>query len=144
MISNPMNDQVLKNILARKNKLAPFEDWRKIAMVLYGGLMTGVRGAGALAALEELGLRNAFDDIYSISCGFANAASFLSGKIEKARTIYYKELTGWRFINFLHPWHILNIDYLDKVESEKNYVDIDLILQNKTRLYNRLVKKKGG
>ena len=50
---------VIEHILARKDKAVPVNDGRKIALVLYGGLMTGVCGAGALQAFKEMGLGKA-------------------------------------------------------------------------------------
>ena len=57
---------VIKHLLARKNKKVPVKDGRKIVLVLCGGAMAGIRGAGFLIALKELGLDNAFDEIYAL------------------------------------------------------------------------------
>src|SRR4051812_20785555 len=83
---------VIAHLLERKGKAAPFNDGRSIALVHFGGIMTGVRGAGALVALDELGLTHAFDDIYATSAGFPNACFFLTNNIHMASKIYSENL----------------------------------------------------
>lgn len=68
----------IEHIAARRGKKVPIHDNRKIALVLMGGLMTGTRGAGAMIALEQLGLAHAFDFIYTASAGFPNACYMLT------------------------------------------------------------------
>lgn len=130
---------VIKRILQRRSKRAPFSDKRKIALVLFGGLMTGVRSTGALLALKELGLSNAFDAIYSISCGLPNALYFLSGQGNIGASIYYDDLSGRKFINFLKPWKIVNIDYMISIMKTKKPLSIAEIIKSKTKLYTRLM-----
>ncbi len=50
---------VIRALSNRRGKCVPVNDGRKISLVLCGGLMTGVRSAGAMIALEELGLGRA-------------------------------------------------------------------------------------
>ena len=54
---------VIENIYNRRNKKVPVKDGRKIVMLLYGGVMSGMRGSGALISLHQLGLAHAFDEI---------------------------------------------------------------------------------
>ncbi len=129
---------VVEHLLARKNKSVPIGDGRKISLVLFGGVMVGVRGAGALVALEELGLSRAFDEIYTMSSGFINASAFLGGQIKKAAETYYKKLSGRKFLNFFRLWKIADMEYLLKVVDEEK-LDFKTILQGKTKLQNMFI-----
>jgi predicted patatin/cPLA2 family phospholipase len=126
---------VVKNLLARKNQKGPFDDGRKIALVLPGGVMSGVVGAGALLALEKLGLNNSFDVIYSASAGFPNASYFLTENCKVGATIYYEELKDRNFINFFKIWK--PVDFDRAVESIRTYkiLDYKKIWETKTELY---------
>ncbi len=134
--------QVIKNILARKNKKVPVNDGRKIGLCLYGGFMTGIRGAGAMIAFEEMGLSYVFDEIYTYSAGFPNASYMLSGETRKGTSIYYDDFSGRKFINFRRFWKIADTDYLVKVMKERKILDIGKILTSSTKLYSRLLNVK--
>jgi predicted patatin/cPLA2 family phospholipase len=129
---------VVEHILARKGKNVPIEDGRKIALVHFGGVMTGVRGAGALTALQELGLTHAFDSIYGTSAGFANACYFLTGDMRVGASTYYEDLTSKEFLNLERVWDVVNIDYLLEVLRTKKPIDYSLLSESKTKLYARL------
>lgn len=55
------------------------EDGRRVALVIEGGGMRGAVSGGMAMALEELGLRTAFDAVYGASAGALNAAWFAGG-----------------------------------------------------------------
>ena len=137
---------VIQHILVRKNKAVPVDDSRKIALVLYGGLMRGINGAGALKALQEIGLGKAFDEIYAISAGFPNACYFLSedGKTEgsKGMSIYYEDLIKKDFINYCRFWKIVDVEYPIEMMKTKKKLGIDSILQSTTKLFVALWDKK--
>lgn len=135
---------VAKNLLARQDKKPPFNDGKKISLVLCGGIMAGAVGAGAVIALEELGLRNAFDDIYAYSAGFCNASYFVSGQVRLGASIYYDDLSGSRFINFLRLWKILDIDYMIDVICTKKALDVGEIMRHMTKLYVPLTESSTG
>ena len=133
---------VIKHIKNRKNKSVPVNDGRKIALVLFGGLMTGVRGAGSVIALEELGLRSAFEEVYAISAGFANASYFLSGQTKMGTSIYYDELSGNKFIYFPRLWNICNVPYLMNVMRKVKPLNVKNIIKNPTKIFTRLKNLK--
>src|SRR5665213_922981 len=103
MISNSQH-QVIKNLLARVGQKAPFKDGRKIGLILPGGMMAGINGAGAVCALEELELSQSFDVIYTASAGFANGSYLLSENTELGSTVYYEDLIGDKFIHLWKVW----------------------------------------
>lgn len=133
---------VIKNLLKRKNKKAPISDNKKIILVVFGGLMTGVRGAGAMCALQELGLTYAFDELYCISSGFANASYFLSYQGLRGISIYYEDLVGRKFLNPFTPLRIANIAYLISVMKTTKKLDINKVHANKTKLFIKLLNGK--
>lgn len=110
-----MTHSVIKNILARKNFSVPINDGKKICLVLFGGIMISVRGAGALTELEKLGLAHTFDEIYSMSSGFLNASYFLADQMSLGTRAYYENFSGLKFLNPFRFWKLANIDYLMKV-----------------------------
>jgi predicted patatin/cPLA2 family phospholipase len=129
---------VIEHLLERKNKKIPVKDGRKIALVLFGGAMAGIRGAGAMVALHELGLANAFDEMYTASAGFCNASYLLSGNPAEGTTIYYENLCGNQFINYLKPWRMVNIDHMINCAQNLKPLNIKKILASKTKLYARV------
>jgi predicted patatin/cPLA2 family phospholipase len=102
--------KVIEYLRARAHTQGPFNDGRKIALILPGGLMSGVIGAGAVTAFEELGLTNAFDVVYCASAGFANASYFLSGNTALGSEVYWDEISGKKFVNFSKFWKPFNFE----------------------------------
>lgn len=129
---------VLENIAARQNKKIPVKDGRKIALVLFGGLMTGVRGAGAGTALLDLGLIDVFDRIYTMSAGFCNASYFLAKQPRYGSTIYFDEMTSKNFIQMSRVWNMVDTDFIIDVIMNKKKLDIDKIFETKTKLYTAM------
>jgi predicted patatin/cPLA2 family phospholipase len=130
--------QVIKNLLVRKNKKVPVNDGHKIVLVLFGGLMTGIRSAGAMLPLEELGLANSFDEIYAISAGLTNALYLLSGNGKEGTSIYYEDLPALNFINFKRFWKIADISVVLKSMQQLKPLNVNNILSSQTKLYTRL------
>lgn len=126
---------VLEHILARKGKSVPVNDGRKIALVLFGGIMTGVRGTGACIALQELELQNCFDYLYCFSAGFPNAAYFLAGQSRLSSTVYSDDLAGTKFINFAKPWKIADVDYLiDRFRTGEKRLNLEKTFEHPTQI----------
>lgn len=136
---------VIKHLLARKHKKVPIKDGRKIALVLFGGAMTGIRGAGSMIALKELGLDNAFDEIYCSSAGFCNASYLLSGNPEEGTSLYYEELSGHKFINLRKVWDLADVDYVIRCVKKAKPLNVKNILAHPTKLFvqvDNLIKKE--
>jgi predicted patatin/cPLA2 family phospholipase len=134
--------QVLKHLLARKNKKVPIKDGKKITLVLFGGGMSGIRAAGAMTALWEMGLAHSFDEIYTISAGFPNASYLVSNQGSFGTSIYWEDLAQKRFINPLRLWKIADIDYMVRVMSTSKKLDYQTVLKNKTKIFSRLYNLK--
>lgn len=136
---NPETHPTLEHLLARKGKSGPFSDGRKIIMVLYGGIMRGVRSGGAVMALEELGLTDAFDEIYAVSSGFPTACYFLSKKTEVGMSLYLEELVDPQFLHLWRVWKGMDVGYLIRMMKEKKPLDLERIFSRHTKLYVRVV-----
>lgn len=87
-------------------------DGRKLALVVEGGGMRGVLSAGALLALDVLGYRGVFDEVYATSAGAVNAAYFLSGQGRQGITVYFDDICNRRFINPLRVWKIVDVEFV--------------------------------
>lgn len=122
----------------RKGTSVPVNDGRTIALVHFGGMMNGARGAGALKALQELGLTHAFDQIYATSAGFANSCFFLTGDMKVGASIYYENLCSKKFLNLERVWDVVNIDYLLELLRTEKPLDYAALSGSKTCLYARL------
>src|SRR3954454_2679180 len=75
------------------------EDGHRVALVLEGGGMRGVVSAGMVAALERLGMRDAFDLIVGSSAGAINGVALLSGVAQRAADAYCGPLASKSFVN---------------------------------------------
>lgn len=108
----------------------------KSALVVQGGGMRGIFSAGSLIALQELGLKNAFDAIYGSSGGAMNAAYLLSNQTKFGTSIYYEDINNSKFINLLRINKILDMDYLfEEVVTLKKPLNLDKVKNAKASLY---------
>jgi len=76
-------------------------DGRRVALVVEGGGMRGVVSAGMTAAIEQLGLRDAFDEVHGASAGAFNAAFLLAGQAAYLATLYQYGFGDPRFVSFV-------------------------------------------
>ena len=94
--------EVLKARAARRSRV-PHGDGARIALAIEGGAMRGVVSAGMVAALEQLGLTDAFDAVYGSSAGAINGAYFLAGQANLGVTIYSEDINNRHFIDLRRP-----------------------------------------
>jgi predicted patatin/cPLA2 family phospholipase len=95
------------------------EDAHCVALVLEGGGMRGVVSAGMVAALERLGMNDAFDLIVGSSAGAINGAALLSGVAQRAADAYCGPLASRSFVN---PLRVLRGKPVIDVNDVLNYV----------------------
>jgi predicted patatin/cPLA2 family phospholipase len=88
---------------AARGSRAPHQDGAHIALAIEGGAMRGVVSAGMVAALEQLGLTQAFDAVYGSSAGAINGAYFLAGQANLGATIYSEDINNRHFIDLARP-----------------------------------------
>ena len=133
------NSQVVKNLFLKRDLLRqgdPKHEQIRPALLICGGGMRGVYGAGVVMALHQLGLADCFDVVVGISTGAAIGGYFLAGEEQSqlGTSIYYNEcLNG--FINFWR-WPIIDIDYLEKVfrDGPKKLND-ETILKHRSKFF---------
>ena len=138
------HEAVIDLVRSRRGLSSPpgARNGRKLALLVEGGGMRGVCSAGGLVALDALGLRNAFDEIYASSAGAMNVAYMLAGQATFGIQIYYKNVNNKKFINFRRLNKIVDIDYLfDNVVATVRPLDTAKLLQARSDFYVGLVNK---
>ncbi len=136
---------VIANILKQKDKKEEEKNEdNKIALVLYGGIMSGVVGTGATSALEELKLTHAFDYVFTFSAGFANASYFLSHQASLSSSVYIDNLSGTQFINTKRFWNIVDIEHLMHILKNIKPLDVSKIFECNTKIILRIKNKSLG
>lgn len=108
------NSESVIDLIKRRLAKPPgaYDDGRRLALIVEGGGMRGVLSAGSLFALDLLGCRDVFDEIYAVSAGGVNAAYFLSGQSELGISVYFDDISSLRFANPLRFWKIVDVDYV--------------------------------
>jgi predicted patatin/cPLA2 family phospholipase len=97
------HDRVVRTLLRRRDqgsRPGARADGRRVALVIEGGGMRGVVSAGMTAAIEQLGLRDAFDEVHGASAGAFNAAFLLAGQAAYLATLYQHGFGDPRFVSF--------------------------------------------
>jgi len=124
-------DAVIELVKSRAGSRGPqFADGRKLALLVEGGGMRGVCSAGGLVALDAMGFRHSFNQIYATSAGAMNVAYMLAGQAVFGIQIYYKEINNDKFINFWRLSKVVNIDYIfDKVVTQIRPLDTAKVLE---------------
>jgi predicted patatin/cPLA2 family phospholipase len=90
-------------------------DGRRIALVIEGGGMRGVVSAGMTAAIEQLGLRDAFDEVHGASAGAFNGAFLLAGQAAYLAALYPHGFGDPSFVGLrqlLHGRPLFDMDYV--------------------------------
>ena len=111
-------------------------DGRKVALIVEGGAMRGVISCAALMGLEELGITEAFDEVYGASAGAVNAAYILARQAAYATTLYYQKINNTRFIRRF--WHrkIVDIDgVFDSIVAGKQPLRVDKVLSARSQFF---------
>jgi predicted patatin/cPLA2 family phospholipase len=110
--------QVLLDRRAARSRPGARSDAHRVGLAVEGGAVRGVVSAGMLVALEELGLRDAFDVVYGSSAGSFNAAYFLTGQGWQALPLYLDQVAGRSVIDLrrmLRGAPVLCLDHVVEV-----------------------------
>lgn len=104
------------------------QDRRKLALIVEGGGMRGVLSAGSLLAIDLMGYRYCFDEIYGTSAGAVNTAYFLSGQGQLGITVYFDSISNRKFFNPLRLTKIVDVDFVyDRVVLQEKRLDEDAL-----------------
>jgi predicted patatin/cPLA2 family phospholipase len=141
------NPNAVIQLIGRRIDEGPFaggED-RRLALIVEGGGMRGVLSAGSLFALDVLGCRNVFDDVYAASAGGVNAAYFLSGQGELGISVYFDDISSLRFANPLRFWKIFDVDYVyDHIVQIVKPLDEAAVRSSRSNLYLGVTDIRSG
>lgn len=114
-------------------------DGRRIALIIEGGGMRGVVSSGMTAAIEQLGLLDAFDEVHGASAGAFNAAFLLAGQAAYLTGLYPHGFGNPRFVSALHPLRgrsLFNMDYVvNHVWREQRPLHTERILASPIELH---------
>jgi predicted patatin/cPLA2 family phospholipase len=108
-------------------------DGRRVALVIEGGGMRGVVSAGMTAAIEQLGLRDSFDEVHGASAGAFNGAFLLAGQAAYLTALYPHGFGDPSFVNLrdtlMRRRPIFDMDYvIDVVWRHQRPLRTDEIL----------------
>jgi predicted patatin/cPLA2 family phospholipase len=118
---------------------------RKLALVMSGGGMRCVYGAGVLAALTEEFKLTEPDLVVASSGSVANGAYYLSGQYRSLIAAWLDVLPSKRFICYSGRRRILDIDYLvDEVFKKQHPLDLKTLAKKKTRMFFATTRVKDG
>jgi len=133
--------QLLRQRAISKSRPGQRTDNFKLGLVVEGGGMRGCVSGGALQAIADLGLRDAFDAVYGSSAGAINGSFFLAGNLD-AVSIYHDHIACDEFINLrrllsrradLPP--ALNLSFLiDHVMQSVQPLDFDSVIASEIPL----------
>ena len=142
MTEDLRDHRVVKALLRRRaagSRPGARNDGRRIVLVIEGGGMRGVVSAGMTAAIEQLGLRDAFDEIHGASAGAFNAAFLLAGQAAYLATLYQHGFGDPRFISFgraLRGGPLLDLDHvINDVWRRQRPLRFDAILSSTIALH---------
>ena len=132
-------EAIIQRLIQKRDLLMNGDDAHKKIrplLIVCGGAMRGVYGAGSVAALHALGLADVFDTVIGISTGAGIAAYFLAGYEQTllGTTIYYEDCSGTRFLK-LRPRPTANVDYLETVFRNAKKLDTAAITQHRSQFF---------
>jgi predicted patatin/cPLA2 family phospholipase len=125
---------VVQTILRRRDegsRPGARSDGRRVALVIEGGGLRGVVSAGMTAAIEQLGLRDAFDEVHGSSAGAFNGAFLLAGQAAYMAALYQQGFGDPGYVSFartLRGGPVFDMDYvIDHVWTRRRPLRFDAI-----------------
>lgn len=133
------DSEVMNSIKQKKNLMdagLPHEHLRPL-LIIDGGLMKGVYGAGAALALAELNMTSCFSALAGVSSGAVTAAYMLSGNVKIGSSIFYEEACSRKFRPRFDLKNILNTIFFQEVLAGKTNkgLEVDTILSHTIPMY---------
>ncbi len=133
---------VVQTILRRReegSRPGARTDGRRVALLIEGGGLRGVVSAGMVTAIEQLGLRDAFDEVHGSSAGAFNAAFLLAGQAAYLTTLYQHGFGDPRFVSaarVLRGGPVFDMDYvIDHVWTRQRPLRFDAIASSGIELH---------
>ena len=114
-------------------------------LVVQGGGMRGGYSMAALMAIQELGLDEAFDNVFASSAGAINGAYMLSKQAKIAVTVYVDDISNKKFVNMSRIYKIVDIDFLvDEALTRIKPLDVDKVISSTAVLHIYLTDYLSG
>jgi predicted patatin/cPLA2 family phospholipase len=115
------------------------DDGRRLALAIEGGGMRGVVSAAMTAAIEQLGMTEAFDEVHGASAGAFNAAFMVAGQAGYLTSLYLYGFGDPRFVSFgraLRGGPFLELDYvIEDVWTRQRPLRFDRVLASDISLH---------
>jgi predicted patatin/cPLA2 family phospholipase len=134
----PLVQDLMRQRLAEGSMPGRRSDPYRLALAIEGGSMRSVVAAGMTLALQELGYRDVFDDVYGSSAGSIVGAYFVTGQASLAPAIYYENMCSKKFVNLARivaRQPIMSLDYLFEVLEHEKPLDWEGVVKSPIRLH---------
>jgi predicted patatin/cPLA2 family phospholipase len=143
MVADQRAHPVIQTLLRRRleaSRPGARTDGRRVALVIEGGAMRGVVSAGMASAIDQLGLRDAFDEVHGASAGAFNGAFFMAGQAAYMTSLYWRGFGDPRFVSLRRALRgrgpAFDMDYVvDGIWARGRPLRIDVLLESATELH---------
>jgi predicted patatin/cPLA2 family phospholipase len=143
MVADQRGHPVIQTLLRRReegSRPGARTDGRRVALVIEGGAMRGVVSAGMASALDQLGLRDAFDEVHGASAGAFNGAFFMAGQAAYLTSLYWRGFGDPRFVSLRRALRgegpAFDMDYvIDGIWARGRPLRIDVLLESAIELH---------
>lgn len=131
--------QAIRRRRAEGSRPGARRDGRRIALVVEGGGMRGAVSAGMTAAIEQLGLRDAFDEVHGASAGAFNSAFLIAGQAAYLAALYPHGFGDPRFVSVrraIRGRPLFDLDYVvGEVWGHQRPLRVDHLLSSQIELH---------
>jgi predicted patatin/cPLA2 family phospholipase len=143
MVADQRAHPVIQTLLRRReegSRPGVRTDARRVALVIEGGAMRGVVSAGMASALDQLKLRDAFDEVHGASAGAFNGAFFMAGQAAYMTSLYWRGFGDPRFVSLRRALRgegpAFDMDYVvDGIWARGRPLRMDMLLESATELH---------
>lgn len=142
MVEDQRDHPVIQALLRRRDegsRPGARTDGRRIALVIEGGGMRGVVSVGMTAALEQLGLRDAFDEMHGASAGAFAATFLIAGQAAYLAALYPHGFGDPRFVSLrraLRGRPLFDMDYVvGEVWRRQRPLRVERVLESDIELH---------
>jgi predicted patatin/cPLA2 family phospholipase len=143
MVADQRTHPVVQTLLARReagSRPGARSDGRRVALVIEGGAMRGVVSAGMASALDQLGLRDAFDEVHGASAGAFNGAFFMAGQAAYMTSLYWRGFGDPRFVSLRRALRgegpAFDMDYVvDGIWARGRPLRMEVLLESAAELH---------
>jgi predicted patatin/cPLA2 family phospholipase len=123
---------------------------RDLIIVIGGGLLRGVFGAGVVTSFQKANLYSRVHSVYGISAGAHDGAYFITNQIDVVSSVYFDELVEHKFVRVQklsyylkslfkkRKYNLVNIPYLKRIEYTTKKLNFNKLKKSKIN-FNVLV-----